>query len=163
MEERDRLAKIILFCTKIKWSLLCSNLTLVTCRKLDAKDILATIKRPKECQLDSIYYRRNVLPSEHGRRNSVPFQQIFCNRKSKACRERASERPERLRRYPTLSPPRSFASFTLLLRTQASKGNRVVLSKRQTFLSTLQHIMHSELLSASQAGSWAGKEQHCGV
>ena len=91
MEERDRLAKIILFCTKIKWSLLCSNLTLVTCRKLDAKDILATIKRPKECQLDSIYYRRNFLPSEHGRRNSVPFQQIFCNRKSKACRERASD------------------------------------------------------------------------
>ena len=113
MEERDRLAKIILFCTKIKWSLLCSNLTLVTCRKLDAKDILATIKRPKECQLDSIYYRRNFLPSEHGRRNSVPFQQIFCNRKSKACRRRQRRKVGsdlsvtlhfRVRLVPSLTP-----------------------------------------------------------
>ena len=112
---------------------------------------------------DSDYtVEENVLPSEDGRRNSAPFLQIFCNRKSKACRRRRQLGSDlsvcAVRALPyTFAAAASFPHSAALPHIhegarRAGDRERAVLSKRQTFLSTPQRhiLMHSEPLAVGR-------------
>ena len=104
----------------------------------------------------------NVLPWEDGRRNSASFQQIFCNRKSKACRRRRQLGSDlsvcAVRALPyTFAAAASFPHSAAPAHTRGSEAGgrqreRAVLSKRQTFLSTPQRhiLMHSEPLAVGR-------------